>query len=129
GIRGSLREFVVAILIVEDLVAVMLLALLTALSAGGGVSAADLALTAARLGSFLIALVVLGLLIVPRLMRAVVKLDRAETTTVAAIGVCFGISLLVQEFGYSVALGAFVAGVLVAESGKAAQIEPLVHPV
>ncbi len=129
GIRGSLREFVVAILIVEDLVAVMLLALLTALSSGGGLSAADLALTAGRLASFLIALVVLGLLVVPRLMRAVVRLERAETTTVAAIGVCFGISLLVQEFGYSVALGAFVAGVLVAESGKAAQIEPLVHPV
>src|SRR5690606_23358879 len=104
GIRGSLREFVVAILIVEDLIAVMLIALLTALSSGEGLSGAELARTAGRLFSFLIALVGLGLLVVPRLMRAVVRLQRAETTTVAAIGVCFGISLLVQELGYSVAL-------------------------
>ncbi len=129
GIRGSLREFVVAILIVEDLVAVLLIALLTGLSSGSEVSALELALTAARLAGFLIALVVVGLLVVPRLMRAVVRLDRAETTTVVAIGICFGVALLAEEFGYSVALGAFVAGVLVAESGKAPQIEPLVHPV
>ncbi len=128
-IRGSLREFVVAILIVEDIVAVLLIALLTGVSTGGSVSASELGVTAARLAGFLLALVVIGLLIVPRMMRTVMKLDRAETTTVAAIGICFGVSLLAQELGYSVALGAFVAGVLVAESGKAAQIEPLVHPV
>lgn len=129
GVRGSLRELVVAILIVEDLVAVLLIALLTSVSSGGEVSTSELALTAARLGGFLVALVAIGLLIVPRLMRAVVRLGRPETITVAAIGVCFGVSLLAQELGYSVALGGFIAGVLVAESGKAAQIEPLVHPV
>src|SRR5690606_21759711 len=58
-----------------------------------------------------------------------VSLGRAETTVVASIAVCFGISLLAHEFGYSVAMGAFVAGMLVAESGKAAEIEPLVNPV
>jgi CPA2 family monovalent cation:H+ antiporter-2 len=128
-IRGPLREFVVAILIVEDLVAVILLALLTAVSKGSGVSASELAITVARLASFLIGLVVIGLLVVPRVMRYVVKLERPEMVTITSIGICFGIALLAQEFGYSVALGAFVAGVLVAESGKAAQIEPLVNPV
>jgi monovalent cation:H+ antiporter-2, CPA2 family len=129
GIRGSLREFVVAILIVEDLIAVLLIAILTGVSTGTGVSAAELAETVARLAGFLVGLVALGLLVVPRLMRAVVGLGRAETTVVAAIGVCFGISLLTYELGYSVAMGAFVAGVLVAESGKVAEIEPLVNPV
>jgi CPA2 family monovalent cation:H+ antiporter-2 len=129
GIRGPLRELVVAILIVEDLVAVLLIALLTSLSSGGGVSATELAFTAARLAGFLLALVIVGLLIVPRLMRAVVRIGRPETITVAAVGICFGVSLLAQELGYSVALGGFVAGVLVAESGKAAQTEPLVNPV
>jgi CPA2 family monovalent cation:H+ antiporter-2 len=129
GIKGGLREFVVAILIVEDLVAVLMLAILTGASTGAGVSAAELAATLARLAGFLIGLVALGLLVIPRMMRAVVRLGRAETTVIAAVGVCFGISLLAHELGYSVAMGAFVAGVLVAESGKVAEIEPLVNPV
>jgi CPA2 family monovalent cation:H+ antiporter-2 len=129
GITGSLREFVVAVLIVEDLVAVLLIAILTGVSTGAGVSAAELGETIARLAGFLIGLVALGLLVVPRAMRAVVSLGRAETTVVVAIAICFGCSLLASEFGYSVAMGAFVAGMLVAESGKAAAIEPLVHPV
>jgi monovalent cation:H+ antiporter-2, CPA2 family len=129
GIKGGLREFVVAVLIVEDLVAVLLIAILTGVSTGAGVSAAELGGTIARLVGFLVGLVAIGLLVVPRLMRAVVRLGRAETTVVAAIGVCFGLALLAHEFGYSVAMGAFVAGVLVAESGRAAEIEPLVTPV
>ncbi len=128
-IRGELRQFVVAILIVEDLIAVTLMAILTGVSSGSGLSAYELALTIGRLVGFLLALVAIGLLVVPRLMRAVVALGRPETIVVAAIGVCFGISLLVHELEYSVALGAFVAGVLVAESGKTDVIEPLVQPV
>ena len=129
GIKGNLREFVVAVLIVEDLVAVLLMAILTGVTTGAGVSATELAETIAKLAGFLIGLLAVGLLVVPRVMRAVVSLGRAETTMVASIGICFGISLLAYEFGYSVAMGAFVAGMLVAESGKAAEIEPLVHPV
>ncbi|MGN6104180.1 MAG: cation:proton antiporter domain-containing protein [Kofleriaceae bacterium] len=129
GIHGKLRELVVAILIGEDLIAVLLMALLTAVSSGAGLSASELAVTIGRLLGFLSGLVVLGLLVVPRMMRVVVRLGRAETTVVAAVGVCFGISLLAQELGYSVALGAFVAGMLVAESGEVKQIEPVVQPV
>lgn len=129
GVQGKLRELVVAILIVEDLIAVVLIALLTGVSSGAGLSASELALTLARLLGFLIALVGGGLFIVPRVMRAVVRVGRPETTVIAAIAVCFGAALLAHEVGYSVALGAFVAGVLVAESGEARQIEPLVNPV
>jgi len=126
---GPLRDFVVAILIVEDLIAVMLMAILTGVSSGGGVSTSDVVFTIAKLLGFLVGLVAVGLLVVPRLMRLVVRVGRPETVVVCAIGVCFGVSLLAQQLGYSVALGAFVAGVLVAESGKTHQIEQLVQPV
>ena len=129
GIHGKLRELVVAILIVEDLIAVMLIAILTGASSGSGVSAAELVMTIGKLVGFLVALVVGGLFIVPRVIRAVVRIGRPETTVIASVAICFGVSLLAHEAGYSVALGAFVAGVLVAESGEARQIEPLVHPV
>ena len=55
-------------------------------------------------------LIVVGLLTVPRLIRFVVRLDRPETTVVASVGLAFGFALLADWFGYSVALGAFLAG-------------------
>ena len=59
----------------------------------------------------------------------VVRLNRPETTLVASIGICFAVALLAHSFGYSVALGAFIAGSLVAESGEEKSIEHLVQPV
>ena len=129
GITGKLREIVVGVLIVEDLIAILMMALLTALASGSGLSAGPLAMTVGRLTAFLIGLVVVGLLLVPRAMRGVMRLNRRETTLVASMGICFAVALLAQEFGYSVALGAFIAGSLVAESGEAQRVERLVEPV
>ncbi|MEJ7760697.1 MAG: cation:proton antiporter [Gemmatimonadaceae bacterium] len=129
GIQGRLREIVFGILIVEDLIAIILIALLTATAQGAGLSAGSLAITVIRLVTFLMALIGFGLLIVPRFVRRVIQLDRAETTLVASIAICFAAAFLAQVFGYSVALGAFIAGSLVAESGQSLRIEKLVHPV
>src|SRR3989475_5639383 len=105
------------------------MAVLTAIASGSGLAAGPLAATIARLAAFLVGLVGIGLLLVPRAMRAISRLNRRETTLVASIGICFTIALLAQSFGYSVALGAFLAGSLVAESGEEKQIERLVEPV
>lgn len=129
NIRGALRSIVVGILIVEDLIGILLMAMLTAVSTGSGLSAGDLALTVGKLAAFLVGLVAIGLLVVPRLMRSITKLQRPETTLVTSVGICFAIALLAQAFGYSVALGAFLAGSLVAESGEGKEIEHLVQPV
>lgn len=129
GTRGKLRELVVGILIVEDLIAILLMALLTALSSGDGVSAGTFAKSSGRLAAFLVGLVAVGMLIVPRLVRAINRLKRQETTLVASVGICFAIALLARELGYSVALGAFIAGSLIAESGDEKQVAPLILPV
>ncbi len=129
GVRGARREFVVGILVVEDLIAVLFIAALTAVASGAGLSAGALAVTTGRLVWFLVALVVVGLLTVPRAMRAVVRVGRPETTLISAVAVCFAISLVAQAVGYSVALGAFIAGSLVAESGEVPTIARLIAPV
>jgi monovalent cation:H+ antiporter-2, CPA2 family len=128
-IKGPVTDLVFGILIVEDLIAIVLLAVLTAVSTGAGLSAADLGWTLFRLAAFLIGLIGVGLVIVPRLFRFIVRLNRDEMTVVAAVGLCFAVALLAQRFGYSVALGAFVAGALVAESGVESAVETLVGPV
>ncbi|MBL9038558.1 MAG: cation:proton antiporter [Archangium sp.] len=129
GIAGKLRQLVVGVLIVEDLIAIVLLATLTAISTGGGLSALALASTLGKLAAFLAALLGVGLVVVPRAARAVVRLNRPETTLVASVGFCFAVAYLAQAFGYSVALGAFIAGSLIAESGEGKVIEHLVAPL
>src|SRR5256714_1902485 len=127
-IAGRLRELVLSVLVVEDLVAILLLAGLTALSSGK-MSAGELVLTAGRLALFLVAVAALGMLLVPRFVRSTLKLGRPETTVVVCVGICFAVALLAQRFGYSVALGAFLAGSLVAESGEGERVEHLLRPV
>ena len=127
-VEGKLRELVVGVLIVEDLIAVLLMAVLTAV-ASGGMSAGTLARAGGRMALFLAAVLVVGLLLVPRILRVVDRLKRPETTLVVSMAICFGAALFAEELGYSVALGAFLAGSLVAESGGAKTIEPLVVPV
>jgi CPA2 family monovalent cation:H+ antiporter-2 len=129
AIGGRLAELVYGILIVEDLVAILLLALLTAVGSGARMSAGALAATLGKLALFLVATLAFGMLLVPRVVRAVVRLQRSEITVVAATGVCFGFALLARAFGYSVALGAFLGGALVAESGVERPIAHLVEPV
>jgi CPA2 family monovalent cation:H+ antiporter-2 len=129
GVRGRFVDLVFGVLIIEDLIAILLLALLTPAASQSGGAMTTLAITVFRLAAVLAVFLVLGLLLVPRIMRFVVGLKRSEITLVVSVGLCFGISLLVQWIGYSVALGAFLAGSLVAESGEEKLIEKLVEPV
>jgi K+:H+ antiporter len=128
-IRGKLRELVVGVLVVEDLIAILLMALLTAVASGERFSAATLLESGGRLLAFLLGLLVVGLLTVPRGMRALARLNRPETTLIASMGICFFAAVLAEEMGYSVALGAFIAGSLIAESGEEKQVERLILPV
>ena len=128
-VRGRVTELVFGILIIEDLIAVFLLTILTTLAQSGTFSARDLGITAIRLVMFLVPLIGFGLLTVPRAIRYVQRIGSPETTLVASIGLCFAAALLALSFGYSVALGAFIAGSLVAESGHEREIETLVKPV
>ena len=128
-VKGRVTELVFGILIIEDLIAIFLLTILTTISRSGAVSPTEVLLTAMRLAMFLTALIGFGILLVPRAIRAVYKLGQPETTLVASIGICFAAALLALAFGYSVALGAFIAGSLVAESGHESEIEKLVRPV
>jgi len=128
-VKGRVTELVFGILIIEDLIAIFLLTILTTISRSGAVSPTDVVLTAIRLTMFLTALIGFGILTVPRAIRAVHKIGQPETMLVASIGICFAAALLALSFGYSVALGAFIAGSLVAESGHEVEIETLVRPV
>jgi monovalent cation:H+ antiporter-2, CPA2 family len=129
NVRGKFTDVVFGVVIIEDLIGIFLIAVLTTVSAGSDVSARSLAVTAVRLGTFLVGLIGIGLLVIPRLMRMIVRMNRPETTLVASIGICFAAALTAIAFDYPVALGAFIAGALIAESGHEKVVEHLVRPV
>jgi CPA2 family monovalent cation:H+ antiporter-2 len=126
---APLRELVFGVLIVQDLVAVVLIAVLTAIASGSGVSTGHFVDVAVELGATLAVLVIGGLLVVPRLVRLLYRVGNPEMIVVSMAGLAFGLALLAHEIGYSVALGAFLAGMLVAESGRGRNVERVVRPV
>lgn len=128
-VEARLKDLVLGILVFEDLAAIVLLTVLTGLAQGLTLTAHSLLATVGNLGAFLAVFILLGLPTVPRLMKMVVRMQRDETLLVASIGLCFALALLARWAGYSVALGAFLGGVLVAESGAGHQVEKLIQPV
>ncbi len=128
-VRGPFSELVLSTLIVQDLLAILLLALLTAVGSGAGLSVPAFLLTLGRLAGFLVVVTALGRWILPRLVRWVADAGSPETLLVSVVGLCFAYSLLAAWAGYSVALGAFLAGMVVAESGRERQVERLIHPL
>ncbi|MFY0532081.1 cation:proton antiporter [Nannocystis pusilla] len=128
-LRGGFVEVVFAVLVFEDMIAILLLAILTGLASGTGLSPIDFALTVGKLLAFLLAMLAAGLLVVPRFIRGVVRIGRAETTLIAGIAVCFGMAAFASASGYSVALGAFLAGMLVSESGEGPKVEHVIQPL
>lgn len=128
-IKGPLAELVLSTLIVEDLLAILLLTLLTAVASGSGLSVPALLLTIGRLAGFLVVVMALSRWILPRFIRWVADAGNDETLLVTVMGLCFTFSLLAAKAGYSVALGAFLAGMIVAESGRERKVEHLILPL
>ncbi|WP_052571384.1 cation:proton antiporter [Geothrix fermentans] len=127
--KGPLADLVLSTLIVQDLLAILMLTLLTAVGSGAGLSLPAFLLTLARLAGFLVVVTLLGRWILPRFVRWVADTGSSETLLVTVVGLCFAFSLLAAKAGYSVALGAFLAGMIVAESGRERKVEHLVHPL
>ncbi|MBA3398242.1 MAG: cation:proton antiporter [Deltaproteobacteria bacterium] len=128
GWKGGFTEIVFAVLVFEDLIAILILAIVAAVASGQGLDAPDLAIMLGKLAGFLVLMLVGGLLIVPRAVRWIAQRARRETLAITALAVCFGTSTLASQAGYSVALGAFIAGVLIAESGRGHDVFQLVLP-
>ncbi|HEV3409097.1 MAG TPA: cation:proton antiporter [Chthoniobacterales bacterium] len=127
--KEGFARLIFGVLIVEDVLAIVMIALLSGFATSGSFMAADIARTVVKLISFLGILLVAGLLIVPRLLNYVARFKSNEMLLVAVLGLCFGVSLLAVKLEYSVALGAFLIGGIIAEARQIHRIETLVGPV
>jgi len=133
GELGKMKErfaqLIFGILIIEDILGIAMIALLSGIAMTGKLSVGDVGLTLGKLGIFLAVTLVAGLLGVPRLIAYVGRFKSNEMLIVTVLGLCFGVSLLAAKLGYSVALGAFVIGAVIAEAREIHRVEALLEPV
>ena len=128
-IKKESSILVLGILIVEDVIAVILIASLESIALAGTVSiegavAVVVVATVLIVGTFTI-----GIRTVPKLIDKVASAENREILLLSVLGVCFGYALLANIVGLSVAIGAFLAGVLVAESKSAEVSKILSSPI
>ena len=127
--KERFAELIFGILIVEDILAIAIIALLSGIAMTGSLQLGEVAGTVSRLGIFLVVALVLGLLAVPRLIAYVARFKSNEMMLVTVLGLCFGFSLLAVKLHYSMALGAFVIGAVIAEAREIHLVENLIAPV
>lgn len=133
GELGKMRErfaqLIFGILIIEDILGIAMIALLSGIAMTGTLSVREIGLTLSKLGIFMTVTLLAGLLFVPRLIGYVARFKSNEMMIVTVLGLCFGCSLLATKLGYSVALGAFLIGAIIAEAREIHRIEALAEPV
>lgn len=122
-------HIVYATTLVEDLLAIALIAILTGVAATGNLQAGPVLGRMGVLGIFLVTVIIAGLLLVPRLLTRVARYRNDELLVIVVLALAFGVSLLAVELKLSLALGAFLIGAITAESGLIGRIEMLVAPL
>jgi len=128
-IKKESSILVLGILIVEDVIAVILIASLESVALVGTVSIEAVVLVAVVAGGLIIGTFTIGRRIIPPLIDKVAGAQNREILLLSVLGVCFGYALLANVVGLSVAIGAFLAGVLVAESKSSEVSKILSSPI
>ena len=118
-----------SILIIEDVVAVVLMVLLSSIAIKHQFEGVELLKKVGILALTLVVWFVCGILIIPTLMRKLKPYLNDETLIILALGLCLGMVLTAEEAGFSSALGAFVMGSILAETVDSHRIEKLMTPL
>ena len=115
--------------IFEDILCVGVIALVTGVATGKGMNVGAVGLSLGGLLVFFTGVLVFGLVLAPRLLDRVALLKDDETLLLTILGLCFFVSFLAFKFDYSLALGAFLVGILGASSGVRHRLHELAGPL
>ena len=128
-IKKESSILILGILIVEDVIAVILISSLQSIALVGTVSIEGIIVVVAVAAGLIIGTFTIGTKVIPPLIDRVASAENKEILLLSVLGVCFGYALLANVVGLSVAIGAFLAGVLVAESKSAEVSKILSSPI
>jgi CPA2 family monovalent cation:H+ antiporter-2 len=127
--QRKFAQLVLGVLIVEDLVAVLLLVMLSTFAVTRELAGGELLLATVRLVFFIVLWCVVGLFVLPGLMRWLRRYFTHENSLIFSVGLCLMMVLIATGAGFSPALGAFVMGSLLAETDEGERIEHVIRPL
>ena len=116
-------------LIVEDLLAMLLLVMLSSIAISNTFAGGELFFSSMKLVFFLVLWLIMGIFLIPWFLKRCKKLLNDEILLLVSVGLCFLMVIIACGVGFSSALGAFVMGSILAETSKGTRIEHVMHPV
>ena len=126
GVRKEpFAELVFGTLVIEDIAGIFMMIILSTVSVSKNISGVALARQLGELVLYLALWLILGIYILPTLLRRASDFMNDETLLIVSLGTCFGMVLLAEYLGFSSALGAFLAGSLMAGTIHAERVEHL----
>jgi CPA2 family monovalent cation:H+ antiporter-2 len=128
-VEAQFAQVILGSLIIEDLLAVLIIALLSGITGAGESILAQTGAAVLKMASFLAIMLLLCLGLVPRLLRTLERFKSHELTVIMALGLCFGVSLAADLWGLSVAVGAFLIGAVIAETPQAPEVIRRIEPI
>lgn len=130
GLRNQrFTSIVFGTLVVEDLIAILMMVLLSTMAVSQGSVGEDMLIGVLKVAFFLILWFLIGIFIIPAFLKKAKKLMNNETLLIVSIGLCLGMVVLATYTGFSTALGAFIMGSILAETIEAERIEHIIQPV
>lgn len=130
GLRQQrFASLVMSVLIIEDIVAIVMMVMLSALAGGNNPDGGVMIGSIVKIAFFLVLWFVVGIFLIPLFFRHTRRLMTNETMLIVALGLCCLMAVLSTKVGFSSAFGAFVMGSIIAETVEADKIIKLVEPV
>lgn len=120
---------VMSVLILEDILAIVMMVVLSAIANGSNPDGGQMIGSLMKIGFFLILWFVVGIFLIPLMLRSMRKFINNETLLIVALGLCCAMAVLSTKVGFSSAFGAFVMGSILAETIEAERIIKVVEPV
>ena len=120
---------VLSILILEDILAIVLMVMLSTVAVSTNFEGGELVYSLVKLVFFLILWFVVGLYLIPLLLRKMRGLMSNETLLIVSLALCFGMVVGAAQAGFSPSFGAFIMGSIISETIESEHIEKIVTPV
>lgn len=126
----SFASLTTVVLIIQDIVAVVMMVLISTVAASkNSAPGKEMLMSIIKLIFFLILWFVVGIYLIPTLLRNFKKYINDENLLIISIGLCFGMVIVANNVGFSSALGAFVIGSILAETAESQRIEHLTESI
>lgn len=127
--QRKFASLVFAVLIIEDLFAVVMMVVLSSIAVNNSVEGGEMLMSISKLLFFLIIWFLVGVYVLPSLLNSLRRFLNNETLLVVSMGLCLGMAVFSVACGFSLALGAFVMGSVLAGTSYAERIERVTMPV